>query len=121
MRAVVHRPAATALAGLAAGVAAAALFVNYAQPFRESLPPAPRIPDARRTITLNWNESFQIKRATGELAFLVSTVSLNKDGSWTVSASFRNNSTVRVVVSTTYDRRAGGKPALVYRTDSPSP
>jgi hypothetical protein len=112
LRRIVWRPGSTALAGLAAGIVATALVVHWTDPFAKGTASAARVPPALRTISLGWSETQKIEDASGQLVFQAATFSLNKDGSWTVSASIRNSTTKRVAVSVEEDKGPGARPGL---------
>lgn len=112
LRSIVRRPGSTALAGLVAGIAVTALVVHWTDPFARTAGAAARVPPALRTIPLNWNETRKLEGASGRLNLQAATFSLNKDGSWTVSASIRNSTTERVALSVEEDKGPGARPGL---------
>ena len=120
LRRLVWRPGTMLAGGIVAGIVATALVVHWTDPFLESAAVVSPVPPPERTITLNWGETWTPRGSSGAVQFDIATVSLNKDGSWTVSASMRNASTKRIVL--TRGEQAGpARPGLEYEEGSSLP
>ena len=121
LRRLVWRPGTMLAGGIAAGIAATALVVHWTDPFAQSATVVSPVPPPARTITLNWGESWTPRGGSGAVQFDIATVSLNKDGSWTVSASMRNASTQRIVLTRGEQRGATAHPGLAYEEGAALP
>ena len=121
LRRVVWRPGTMALTGLVAGIVATALVVHWTDPFAVSAAAVAPVPPPERTITLNWGETWTPRGSSGALQLDIATVSLNKDGTWTVSASMRNASTVRILLSQGGHVGATARPGLAYEEGASLP
>jgi hypothetical protein len=116
LRRALWRPGTTVFAGVVLGIVVTALVVHWTDPFLQEVPKPKPVPAPKSTTVLNWNESWEPKDTQGSINFQVGTFSPNKDGTWTLSASVRNQTT-----KTIHLRPGGSGPVteagLAYRVD----